>query len=478
MTVEERDMEQMKLPLGSDSVPEPGSLPPVPSEEADAANTEQPEPPVQRASQSTRLVALAGDVELFHSPDRTGFARMPIKGHRETWPLKSRSFRRYVVRRFYDNEGIAPNAQALKDAIEVFEARAQFEGKEEPVFVRVGELDGSLWLDLGDPDWRAIEIRVSGWHVVANPPVRFRRSMGMRPLPNPVKGGTVGELRPFINIASDEDWTLILSWIVAAMRPRGPYPILNLHGEQGTAKSTFVRVVRDLVDPNCSPLRTTPRDERDLQITAKSSHVIVIDNMSRLEPWLSDALCRLATGGGLATRQLFTDEEEVFFDAQRPILLNGIENVGTRGDYLERSIVLHLAPIPETSRRDEEEFGTAFKAACPRILGALLDAVSTALRMSESVRLARKPRMADFAKWSVAAEPGLGLSPGSFLKAYAGNRTEATALALEFSPLAPHICAFLDGKEKWTGTASELLSAIRSGRRYTVTANSLKRHDP
>jgi hypothetical protein len=345
-------MEQIELPLRSNDPPETSALPPAPSEEADGVNPNQTKPAVQNASQATRLATLACDVELFHSPDGTGFARMPINGHRETWPLKSRSFRRYLVRLFYENEVRTPNAQALKDTIELFEARAQFEGKEEPIFVRVGEQDGGLWLDLGDPDWRAIEIAASGWRVVANPPVRFRRSRGMRPLPNPARDGTAGELRPFINIASDDDWALTLSWIVAAMRPHGPYPILNVHGEQGSAKSTFVKVVRDLVDPNCSPLRTAPRDERDLQITAKSSHVIAIDNMSRLEPWLSDALCRLATGGGLGARELFTDEEEVLFDAQRPILLNGIEDLGTRGDFLDRSIVLRLAPIPDTSRRD------------------------------------------------------------------------------------------------------------------------------
>src|SRR5207237_3972573 len=118
---------------------------------------------------------------------------------------------------------------------------------------------------------------------------------------------------------------LSASWLVATLRPTGPYPILVSHGEQGSAKSTLVRVLRSLVDPNTAALRTTPRDERDLVIAATNGWLIALDNLSHLPDWLSDALCRLATGTGFATRELYTDGEESLFVAQRPIVLDGIE---------------------------------------------------------------------------------------------------------------------------------------------------------
>ena len=98
------------------------------------------------------------------------------------------------------------------------------------------------------------------------------------------------------------------------------------------------------------------------------------DNVSALQPWLSDALCRLATGGGFGTRRLRTDQDEVLFDGARPIILNGIEDVVTRPDLADRAMFLTLEPIPEERRRPEAEFWAAFEAERPDILGALLDA--------------------------------------------------------------------------------------------------------
>jgi hypothetical protein len=419
--------------------------------------------------QLRRLTAIVQDVDAFSSTDGEGFVAFSICRHRENWPVRSSTFRQYLARRYYESQRTAPSAQTLRDVIGLVEARARFEGREEPVFLRVGEGGGNLWLDLCNPEWHAIEINEAGWRVVADPPVRFRRTRGMKPLPAPERGGTVSELRPFVNIARDEDWLLLLSWTVAAMRFRGPYPVLTLSGEQGAAKSTAEKVLRALVDPSSSPLRAAPNNERDLQIAAKNSHIIALDNISFMPNWLSDALCRLATGGGLSTRQLFKDDEEIIFDAQRPILMNGIEEVGSNGDLLDRSIVIRLLEILETARRDEREFWGAFRSAQPRILGAFLDVLSLAHRTLESVRLETTPRMADFARWAVAAEPGLGLRSASFVMAYAQNRAEASTLALDSSPLVPHLSAFIDIREHWTGTSGELLAELNSLAEYRLT---------
>lgn len=193
-----------------------------------------------------------------------------------------------------------------------------------------------------------------------NPPVRFRRPAGQGALPVPIHGGKLDELRPFLNLADEEEFCLICAWLVAAFRPGSPYPILYFVGEQGSAKSTATRVLRRLIDPNKAELRTAPRDERDLQIAANNSHIIALDNISRLDPWLSDAMCRLATGGGFATRELYTDLDEVLFDAKRPQLMNGIEEVAARGDFLERAIIITLLAIQDVARRDEKTFWAEF----------------------------------------------------------------------------------------------------------------------
>ena len=140
------------------------------------------------------------------------------------------------------------------------------------------------------------------------------------------------------------------------MRPTGPYPVLILQGEQGTAKSTAAKVLRLLIDPSAAPLRTAPLDERDLMIAARNGWIIALDNLSGLSSWLSDALCRIATGGGVSTRELYSDTDEVLIDVQRPIILNGIDDIATRQDLIDRSIIINLEPIPENKRKPEAEF--------------------------------------------------------------------------------------------------------------------------
>lgn len=140
---------------------------------------------------------------------------------------------------------------------------------------------------------------------------------------------------------------LIAAWLLSALGPPGPYPALVLVGEQGTAKSMAARLLRSLVDPNSAPLRSLPREERDLFVAANNGWTICFDNVSKMPDWLSDALCRLATGGGFAVRELYSDSNEVLFNAQRPVILNGIDDVAGRPDLLDRAMVLALQPIPE-----------------------------------------------------------------------------------------------------------------------------------
>jgi hypothetical protein len=232
-----------------------------------------------------------------------------------------------------------------------------------------------------------------------------------------------------------------------------------LSGEQGSAKSTFAAILRALLDPNSAPLRALPREDRDLFIAANNGHVLAFDNVSGLPPWISDTLCRLATGGGFAVRQLYTDQDEVLFDATRPAILNGIEDVVTRPDLADRAIFLTLEPIPEHQRRPEREFWAEFELERPEILGALLDAIVLGLRRLPEIRLEKLPRMADFALWGIACEGALW-EKGTFWRAYTGNREEAVETIIDADPVASAVRSLVATQTVWTGTASDLLGAL------------------
>lgn len=412
-------------------------------------------------SQATRLVAIINDGNntLFHTPDSNPYATVRVANHFETWAVKSSGFRRWLAREYYLKFQQAASGQALRDALELISATAQFQGNEELVSVRVAEYQGAIYLDLCDAQWRAIEITSTGWCIDSAPPVRFRRARGMLPLPEPVRGGTIQGLWKFVNLKDWKSRIQFAAWLVATLRPRGPYPILALHGEQGTAKTTAGRIARALIDPYQAGLRTTPRSERDLMITANNSHIIGFDNLSYIPGWLSDALSRLATGGGLGTRELYENEEEVIFDAQRPVLLNGIEELAARGDLLDRMIILRLPEIPDEQRQEDQKFWNQFELTRPQILGALLDVVSAALRKLPSVHLKKLPRMADFAVLGSAVEEALGFKDGDFMRAYLANRAEANEVALESSPLATELRALMNTKETtWETTTTESCS--------------------
>jgi hypothetical protein len=197
-------------------------------------------------------------------------------------------------------------------------------------------------------------------------------------------------------------------------------------------------------------------------IAANNSWCLAYDNLSHIPPWLSDAFCRMSTGGGFATRELYTDQDEVIFDSQRPVLLTSIEDVATRSDLLDRCVIVSLPVIPEESRRPEAEISTEFEKVRPLILGALLDAVAGALKALPSTKLDTLPRMADFALWVAAAEASLGWPKGTFLSAYAGNRASANEVALEASPIARPLIEMLDEQGEWVGSSSELLQALEA----------------
>lgn len=377
---------------------------------------------VEKETQSQLLIRLAADVELFHSTEREPFATFKVNDHYETWPLKGEGFKLWLTKRFYEEYGKVAGGQGLSDAFNVLRAKALFEGEKRNVFTRIAEKDNEIYIDL------------------------------------------CNETKQFINFKNESDWILIVAWLLGTFKSASPFPILTIQGEQGSAKSTTTRVLRSMVDPSAMPLRGLPKEERDLSIAANNTWVLAFDNLSGLSNIMSDALCKLSTGGGLATRRLYSDDDETVFNIMRPSILNGIDDIAKRQDLLDRSLVLFLPAISEEKRTDERTFWNTFKKAQPRILGALLDVIKEAVRELPNTQLKNKPRMADFVQWVTAAEKALNWNTGEFINAYKRNRTEAIDQGLDSDPIGVAVQAFMKDQNIWEGTATETLSRLS---RYT-----------
>jgi hypothetical protein len=432
---------------------------------------QQTAPPPQQGSAPTqreKLISIGLDADLWHDRDGNTFATVKVDQHDESFAIKSSTFHHWLTRVYGEKNPVrvggkicpsAPSTQTLKEAINALSAKASIGAERQPA-LRVAGHDGLIYLDLGTRDWSAVEVSAGGWRVVANAPTRFIRPAGFRPLPVPVKGGSIVELRQFLNAASKADFVLMVSWLIATLRPTGPYPVLIVNGEQGAGKSLTCRVLRRLIDPNGAELRSDTRDERDLLLAAKNGRIIALDNLSYVRNDLSDAICRIASKGAFATRKLYSDDEEFFVEVSRPVLLNGIPPLASRADLADRAMVLTLPTMKETKRRSEDDFWREFETAAPRILGALLDGVSGALRDHGSIKLQGSPRMMDFAKWAEAGCRALGAEAGTFEIAYAANRSTANEEALDADPVAVAVVDFMNRKESFVGTATEMFSEL------------------
>lgn len=413
----------------------------------------------RRRRQSDDLLDFLADVELWHSPEHEAFATFKVGGHFANWPVRSKDFREWLSGRYFTATATAPGSQAMEDALRVYEGHAKHHGPEHKLVLRIGERDGAVYIDLGDAEWRTIEVKPDGWRVIDRAPVKFVRSPAMRALPVPKDGGMIEqELRDLVNVRDDGDFTLIVAWLVGCYNPRGPYPILAVNGEQGSAKSTLCRLLRMLTDPNAAPIRLPPRNEDDLIVAARNSRVLAFDNLSDVPGWLSDALCSLATGTGVSTREHYSNTNEVVFEGARPIMMNGIPDLGSRPDFADRTVHIVLMSIAEADRRSEAEYWREVETRLPLILGAILNAVSRALRDRDQ---APPPitRMADFETWIAAAEPGLGWEKGTFIAAYLGNRKGQVEAAIEADPIGEAVCQLVE-KEDWLGSPTELLARL------------------
>jgi len=396
------------------------------------------------------------------------------------------------VSHYYRKTGVALPSQALEDIRRTLDIMAYEDGAQYDPFIRVGSYNGSIYLDLCDDTWRAVEITPRGWRVVDRPRVKFLRSASARALPEPEAGELIERLRGFINVANEDDFKLIVSWLVSALRPGSPFPIMIVNGTQGTGKSVLCRVLRSLVDPDVAMVCTAPKDERDLVLAASNTWICAYDNLSDVTGFLPDALCRLASGSGFRTRALHTNRDEAVFSVQRPILLNGIPVLTEQADVGRRAIVINLVGIPPERRQAEGDFWMEFESVRARILGALLDGVSRALSAIDKIHIERPGSMVDFEKWSMAAAPAFAWQAEEFQTAYRRNQAVVVDDTFEADAVAVAIKDFIVPRhpDGWEGTPTALQieldevtpERIRKSRSWPKTpaqlGNRIKRAKP
>jgi hypothetical protein len=404
-------------------------------------------------------IALDLGVIAFRAQDVDGiFVRFPVSGHFEIALLNSGRFKAWLTSKFFKARLQEPKGDDIVGALRLLESKAWEESKRK-TFIRLAGVEGKIYLDMCDDDFRVIEVDSKGWRIVHNPDVWFMRSPSMRPLLEPKPGGDLLDLREFVNLG-DEDFVLLVGWLVAACNPEGPFPILAISSEHGSGKSTTTSILKSVVDPDINPRLAAFKDADALFSTAASRWLMCYDNLSRLSEEDSNHLCRLATGGGFTKRMLYTDNDAFSCQAKRSLVLNGIHLTLGRMDLLDRAYLIHLLPIPRDGRKMEETFYSDFDRKHPYILGALLSALCRAIRERSYVPQ-RLPRMADGAAFVMRAEKGGGLpwDEGTFAEVLERRESEKRDDALMDDTTASKIVD-LAGSGGWKGSLKMLLTNI------------------
>jgi hypothetical protein len=419
-------------------------------------------PPDDDETVADKLIALArSQCQFLHDAQREPYAVFEAAGARQVHGVLSSGFSDYLSHAYYTQHDRAPTEQSLKVALATLRGQAQFEGDACEVFTRIAKTETGYWLDLCNDAWQCVQVTATGWAVVAGAGAPlFTRSASMRPLPVPERGGTLDALWPLVNIP-EADRLMVLAWMLECLRPDTPHVVLELVGEQGSAKSSTQRALRRLIDPNQADLRAAPKSVEDVWIAARNSHMVSLENLSHLHPQYQDALCVLATGGGYSARTLYTNAEETILELRKPIVLNGISVIVTAQDLLDRCLHLDLPAIHNRELAGDME--ARFEAAQPALLGALLDLFVKVLAALPSVAIApeHRPRMADFAALGEAVFRVHGEPAGAFLARYNAMRKDGVLRTIDASPVGAALVAYLAAAPGgFNGTLSELLDRL------------------
>jgi hypothetical protein len=403
----------------------------------------------ERRNQADRLIgyALEDVQELF--VDQHGAPHALIGG--EPVPLTSRCYS-WLRRLMWEEEGRSVSGEYLKMAAGTLSAHAEFSGELRELYTRAAWYEGVLYYELRPG--KVVRVGPGGWTFEANSPVLFRHYMNLKALPDPEAGGSLDVLDGLINLKSERDRRLFKAYLVTLPLEHVGRPIFNASGAMGSGKTTIQRLIKRLLDPTAP--ETVRFDPRDFLQKAMHAYIVMLDNQNTIPEWASDTLCRLVTGEADSKRRLYTDDEDFIIELRRAALWNGINVPTDRGDVLDRSLVVELERIPDGVRKTEEQIWELFAKEHPRLLGALFDMLSQAIALKPSIKLSRRPRLADWGEYAAAVYEVMGWGAEQFLSDWDEIVKVQNRSTLDGSPVAQAIIKFMEDRESFEGSSTEL----------------------
>jgi hypothetical protein len=412
---------------------------------------------------SSLIQDIRNDNTIGHDANGRGIAVIDQEGVRRVFYINATGFAEWFRSKYYEASGSGLSDQLLAIAVNTLSAIGMHEGNLLEVHMRCAKHNGDYYIDLCNNDWSAICVNAQGWSVVKRPPILFIRTRNMRALPMPQTPGNLSKLWPYINIPHILR-VLLMPWMIDCYRSDTPFPILELCGEQGSAKSTTQRRLRELIDPNQVALRGRPKTVEDIYVSAANNWIVSLENLSHLTPEQQDAFCTLATGGGHAARELYTNGDEFVLETKRPVMMNGINQVATQPDLIERAISIEAPTIPTGDRLDEQTITANWALDYATVFAGVLDLFTKSLAILPTVVLDKKYRMADFQLLGEAVAQAMGHDAGHFTEVYGASVSDGIGRSMDTYGLANAMQLFMAERsyKQWEGTFLALKAELES----------------
>jgi hypothetical protein len=403
---------------------------------------------------------------LFKDQYGTAHAQVRIADHDEIIRIESNKFKRFLASLFYGKNGNkVVNAEAITNAIQVIQAKAEYEGQTIPLSLRVAWYNGNIYYDLSNDKWQCVRISQEGWEEVDSTPVPMFVRFNQTPQEDPDKNFEENLFDKFLqltNLKEDQDRILLKVYIVSLFIPDIPHAMLILHGEKGSAKSTLQTMIKLLVDPAKPTLLTIHSDRSEFIQQLAHNHIAYYDNVKNTPRWLSDEACKAVTGIGQSKRKLYTDDDEIVYEYKRCLGFNGINISLSEPDALDRSMMIELDRISKENRKVESDIMKEFMQLRPQLLGYILGILVKALQIKRTIRLSTLPRMADSALWGEAIARALGYGNLEFIQAYYENIGRQNIEAIEANPLGLAIAKFFIDNQELVGSPQEVLDTMET----------------
>lgn len=412
--------------------------------------------------------------ELLTDKHHTAFAAILVNDHIEILPIYSCRFERWVGKLYYETLDKAVSSETLNKICNLLQSKATFSDNIKDLQLRTYKIDigdgkAAYYYDLTNVLWQAVKITENSWKIENSDdiPIMFRRYANQMPQVYPLSTylkDIFDQFMNLVNVKDDNNKLLLKCYIISLFIPDIPKPVLMLHGEQGSAKSTLQELIKRTVDPSSITSLIFPREINELIQQLSHNYIAYYDNVSFIKEWISDQLCRAVTGSGFSKRELYSNDDDIIYNFKRCLGFNGINLAASKADLLDRGLIIQLERISNENRRKIEEIWAEFERIKPQLLGYIFDILVKVLRIKNNggIDLDSKSRMADFEEYAEIISRCMGNEASSFTNAYHKNQQIQTEEVIEGSPVATILVKFIESRYKWVGTASMLLNELET----------------